>query len=342
MRTLIHASIAIAALSVLAVAQVAPDAGPDQSVPLASGAQLSGVLSNRSPLDFWTADGNFSTEDSIVMYRDGAALSASPRLHDAANHVFGWPSDLQRINGQIYGIESARRVLYTVDVQTGLCTQIGLPSSTYKNVYSLAYDPAGDRLFAVDLLKKQLLKFNRFTGVITKVGAQTLTTYKFIRALAYRPSDGYLYAVDQGLDRLIKIDTLTGVPTFVRQLPADPISRIEELEFRDDQLYASQGLQNTAQDLLACQLQKIDMAPGGAITNIGPIIPECSPHSLIINSLPEEFQWSVESGPGSVLFADPRSLTTSVTFSDPGDYVLRLTAFASSGPLVDTVTITAN
>ncbi len=342
MRTLIHASLAIATFSVLAVAQVAPDAGPDQSVALTSGAVLSGALNNRSPLDFWTSDGNLSTEDSIVMYRDGAPLSASPRLHDAANHVFGWPSDLQRINGQIYGIESGRRVLYTVDVQTGLCTQIGLPSSTFKNVYTLAYDPVGDRLFAVDLLKKQLLSFNRFTGVITKVGYQTLKTYKFIRALAYRPSDGLLYAVDQGLDRLITIDTLTGLPTFVRQLPADPISRIEELEFRDDQLYASQGLQNLAGDLIACQLQKIDMAPGGPLTNLGPIIPECSPHSLIINSLPEEFLWSVESGPGSVSFADPRSLSTSVAFSDPGDYVLRLTAFASSGPVVDTVTITAN
>lgn len=342
MRTLASTFLALSALSLVSVAQVAPDAGPDQSVSLASGALLGGVLNNRTPLDFWTADGNGTTEDKIVMYHEGSPLTSSPWLHDSANHVFGWPSDLQRINGQIYGIESARRVLYTVDVQTGLCTQIGLPSSTYKNVYSLAYDATNDRLFAVDLLKKQLIKFNRFTGVITKVGAQTLKNYKFIRALAYCEADGFLYAVDQGKDQLIKIDTLTGVPTFVRQLPIDPISRIEELEFKDGQLYASNGLQNLQQDLIGCQLQKIDMTPGGPITNLGPVIPDCSPHSLIINSLPEEFVWTLQSGPGNAVFADPRALNSAVSFSAPGDYVLNLTAFATGGPVSDSVTISVN
>lgn len=339
MRNLIRTLLVLPTFSALAAAQALPIAGREQVVTQLSGAVMSGVLKRRTPLDFWTADGNGATEDKIVMYHEGLPVTSSPWLHDANNMVYGWPSDLQRINGVIYGIESGRRLLYTVDVQTGLCTPIGSPSTTYGNVYCLAYDATNDRLFAVDLLKKQLLSYNRFTGVITKVGIQTLTTYKFIRSLAYRESDGFLYAVDQGLDKLIRIDPISGFPTVVRQMPVDPMSRIEELEFDGDDLYASNGLLNLQGDLIGCQLQKVDLAPNGPIKNLGSIIPDCSPHSLIINSLPEEFVWSQDQGPGTVTFADPESLTSSVSFSMPGKYVLRLTAFTKTGPVSDTVAI---
>ena len=337
MRTFTCTFVVFAALATLSSAQVAPDAGLDQTVAFGTAAELTGVLNNRSPVDFWTADGNFATENCILMYRDGQPLGVSPALHDAAGHVFGWPSDLQVIGGQVYGIESFRRSLYTVDVQSGLCTAIG-PQNIWKNVYSLAYDQAGDRLFGVDLLKKNLLTFDRFTGAVTKVGTNTLKGYNLIRALAYRPSDGFLYAVDQGRAQLIKINPATGVPTFVRQFIKSSLYRVEELEFRDDQLYSSLGLLNAAGDLVAGQLQKIDLVTG-AITDVGPILQDCSPHALVINSLPEDFAWSVDSGPGTVVFSDARSLMSSATFSAPGSYVLTLTAFASAGPVADTLTI---
>ena len=49
--------------------------------------------------------------------------------------------------------------------------------------------------------------------------------------------------------------------------------------------------------------------------------------------------WSVDSGPGSVTFADPTSVDTSATFSTVGTYVLRLTA--SDGSLSNSDTMTA-
>lgn len=340
MRFLTQTLLAISAFTTVAFAQVLPNAGADQTIAFGSSASLAGVLNNRSPLDFWTADGNLSTENCVLMYRDGQPLASSPPLHDSANHVFGWPSDLIPINGQIYGIESYRRSLYTVDVQTGLCSAIG-PQNTWKDVYSLAYDAAGDRLFGVDLLKKQLLKFNRSTGVVTKVGAQTLKGYYLIRALAYRPSNNLLYAIDQGKSQLITINPVTGVPTFLRQFPKIATQRVEELEFFNDQLYASLGLMDLQGDLVAGQLQKIDLTTF-ARTDLGPIIEDCSPHSLVINSVPEEFAWSVQSGPGTVGFSDARSLTSTATFSVAGVYELKLTAFALSGPVADTLTINVN
>lgn len=327
----------LSALSSFAQSQILPNAGPDQVVSLSSGALLAGSIANRTPLDYWTADGNFATENCIVMYHEGAPNSASPVLHDSTGLVYGWPSDLQEIGGQVYGIESLHRRLYTVDVASGLCTPIGT-ANTWKNVYCLAYDALGDRLFGVDLLKKQLLKFNRTTGKVTAVGVNTLKGYPLVRALAFRPADGFLYAVDQGTDKLLKLNPLNGQVTIVRQLPPDPLSRIEELEFRDDRLYATLGLQNANQDLLACQLQRIDIVTG-AIVNLGPVIDSVSPHSLVIHSVPEDALWSQRSGPGLATFVNPTNLDSSVIFSQPGVYELDLTVFTSGGPLSDTVLV---
>src|SRR6185436_7708690 len=106
MRNLAFTLFASLFLGAISSAQVLPDAGPDQSIALGSSATLAGVLNNRSPLDWWTADGNLASENCILQYHDGAPLTVSPQLHSPTGQVFGWPSDLLRINGQIYGIES--------------------------------------------------------------------------------------------------------------------------------------------------------------------------------------------------------------------------------------------
>jgi hypothetical protein len=318
-------------------AQIQPDAGPDQSITLPATATLAGSLANRSPLDYWTADGNHATENRIVMYSDAAGIHASPVLHNAAGTIFGWPSDLLEIGGLVYGIESFHRFLYTVDVSTGLCTPIG-PANTWKDVYCLAYDVSTDRIFGVDLKKKQLLKFNRQTGKVTMIGVNSLIGFPLIRALAFRDSDKQLYAVDQQTDKLIRIDPANGKWTVVAQLPSSAFSRIEELSFWGDDLYGTLGYQDSTQALIGCQLQRIDLATG-AVEDVGPIIDDVSPHSLVIHSIPERFLWSKTSGPGNAIFSDPKSLTPSVSFDQPGTYVLSLTAYPPTGPVSDSVTI---
>ncbi|MBI5435419.1 MAG: hypothetical protein HZA52_21470 [Planctomycetes bacterium] len=321
------------------LAQVQPNAGPDQSVTLDVGATLAGALPGRSPLAYWTADGNAATENAIVFYDDATGATASPVLHDAAGKTFGWPSDLLEIDGLVYGIESLHRYLYTVDVTTGLCKAIG-PANSWKNVYSLAYDPATDRIFAVDQYKKQLLRIARTTGKVTGVGGATLKGYTLVRALAFRTADAQLYAVDQGSDKLLRLNPTTGVVSVVRTLPADAFARIDELHFFGDDLYGTNAIQNAAGDLIACQLQRIPLTAGVAPENVGPVIPEVSPHALVIHSVPERFQWSQTSGPGVATFSNAQTLTPSVGFSVAGVYGLTLTAFTLTGPVSDSVTIT--
>ena len=124
----------------------------------------------------------------------------------------------------------------------------------------------------------------------------------------------------------------------MKQFPKLSTQRVEELEFYNDELYMSLGLLNLQGDLVAGQLQKLDLTTY-AISNLGPILQDCSPHALVINSVPESFLWSVESAPGTVVFSDARALDSTATFSVPGAYVLTLTAFALSGPVSDTLTI---
>ncbi|HTF88585.1 MAG TPA: thrombospondin type 3 repeat-containing protein, partial [Planctomycetota bacterium] len=298
------------------------------------------VLNNRSILDWWTADGNHTTENRIVMYSDLTGVTASPELRSTFGVLFGWPSDLIWIGNQLYGIESFQRYLYTVVPETGVCTAIG-PQNTYEDVYSLAYDVTGDRLFGVDLKKKKLLRFNRTTGLITNIGGSSLVGYPLIRSLAYSDAEQMLYANDQQSDKLIRINPDTGLVTYVSTMPAEQFGRIEELSFFHGELYASDGLLNAVGDLAGAQLQHVDIATG-ATFNIGPIIDDVSPHSLIINSLPEDFLWTQVSGPGTASFSDPKALAPTVTFSAPGIYELALTAFAWPTPVVDSMFVNAS
>jgi beta-glucanase (GH16 family) len=50
--------------------------------------------------------------------------------------------------------------------------------------------------------------------------------------------------------------------------------------------------------------------------------------------------WSLASGPGSTAFGDPTQLATTVTFSTPGAYVVRLTASNAFAQTVDEMTVT--
>jgi YD repeat-containing protein len=78
---------------------------------------------------------------------------------------------------------------------------------------------------------------------------------------------------------------------------------------------------------------------GNAITvSISSNNPVVMPNSLQINGtvtdsagLTPTIAWSLLSGPGMATFANPNQATTSVTFSDVGDYVLQLSASDAAG-----------
>src|SRR5262249_12032631 len=52
--------------------------------------------------------------------------------------------------------------------------------------------------------------------------------------------------------------------------------------------------------------------------------------------------WSLASGPGAVTFSAPSALTTTATFSVPGNYTIRLSAFDGEATSSDDVTVIVN
>ncbi len=321
-------------------AQVGVEAGPAQNVAHPGPATLAGALTNRSPAHWWTADGNNATEDHMLKVLDGVVTSVGP-LVDGLGGGFGFPTDLVEIGSTVYGVDASSRRLFTLDTNTGVGTPVGAPFSTnWANVHGLAYDAAGARLFAIDLLRKQILRIHPGTGVVTTVGSSTLAGYQGLRSLAYRAVDDRLYAVDSASGQLLQIHPTTGQITQLVALAPNPGARVEELEFHGGALFAMNGLLSGG-NLVAGQLLEVDLA-SGATTAIGGVVGDCSSHALLIKSLPERYEWSQESGPGVASFVDAGELDTQVTFSAPGVYVLRLTAFALSGPVSDVVEIASD
>ncbi|HYG77635.1 MAG TPA: DUF6531 domain-containing protein, partial [Planctomycetota bacterium] len=98
-------------------------------------------------------------------------------------------------------------------------------------------------------------------------------------------------------------------------------------------LVSDGSLSNT--DTVSITIDGINSAPvvsAGAQQNIVPpatsatLIGKCTDDGLPVGSIPV-YTWTKTSGPGTVTFASPSSLSTTATFGASGLYVLRLTAF---------------
>ena len=334
--------LALGALCAPARAQVTVHAGADQSLNYPSAAQLSGSVSNRAPLEWWTGDGNNATENALLRWVEGQGLVGASVVQTASGTIFGWPSDWIDVGGVIYGSDVALRQLYTVNPSTGIAAPVNATgwSTTWSNVMSLAHDPVGDRLFAVDLFRKQLLKIQRTTGAISAVGSGTLAGYQQVKSLAYHQPSDMLYAVDNYTKRLLLLNPNTGAVTQSVLVQMAVNRHFEDIQFFAGELYGSYaGTLNGNLDYT--QLAKIDLATG-AVLPVSSIVPDCSAHTCLVRSLPEPALWSKVSGPGTVAFSDASALAPSATFGAPGVYVLALTVTTGSGSLMDTVTVVAD
>jgi hypothetical protein len=329
--------IALFAAGSRALAQV-PDAGPDQELVFPSPAILAGSVHGGTPLDWWCADGNGAIENDVLEYDDATGVTAVGPLRIANGGLFGSPTGFVRVGATVYGVDSLRRQIYTLDPATGIVSPIGTAwSSTYADVESLAYDPTGDRLFAVDRTTCQLLRIDRSNNGLTPIGNRTLGLYPQVYSLAWRAATGSLYAVDQATRALLAIDPSTGAPTRVASVALVPHGRIEELGFVGDRLYGLLAIDDGV-GLVAAQLQRISTTQGYAL-DVGPVIPQTSGLAMLVNSRPEDHVWAQVSGPGTAAFSKPYELDSVVTFSTPGTYVLKLTVVTSGGPVIDTVTV---
>lgn len=322
-------------------AQLTVDAGPNLAQEALLPFQLSGVVTGRQPHDFWMGDGDFATENQLVRYDDTNGFQSTANLKEILSDMpAGWPSDVVAIGGEYYGIETGNQYLWKlVDFDLGQVEQIG-PNHTWPWVTCLAYDAVGDVLYGVDGNMKQLLRFNYTTGAVTPIGPPLTAQqpYYFIKGLAFNQADGLLYAIEDNTETIFTIDPATAATTHVMSAPSGA-ALYDEIQFWNGELYASYKWFDNGQGWFVATVRHIDLTTG-VISDRGPLFDHMSPHTLMIDSFPEETRWSQVSGPGQATFVDLYDPQTTVTFSAPGTYVLELTAYGQP-PVSDQVTIDA-
>ncbi len=334
-------------LATLAGAQVVPDAGPDDSVTWGDPYSLQSSVLNRSLLHYILADGDHATENDFLEYRSDVGVTVIAQPSTMGGILYNWPSDIVRIGGLDYVIDTGKRQLYTVDLTTSVATQVGspLPPGSYEWMTCLAYDTAAGKLYGVDGLDKQLLEFNVNNGNVTPVG-NPLTTggqpYWFIKGLAYDEVNDILVAVDGNTETLLTIDQHNNAATqHVVNLPAGPDALYDEIQFFNGELYGSFRYFDNQTQLWNAQLRRIDPATG-LTEDVGPPVLDISAHALMILGIPEDVEWLQLAGPGTATFSDATIEAPTVTFSDPGVYTLELTVYTDMGPVSDTVDVTVD
>jgi hypothetical protein len=109
-----------------ATAAQSVDAGADQYGPYPVPQFLDGNVEGLAPVRFWLADGDGANENFVIRYDEDLGQSTL-LLSDGVN-IVGWPSDILRIDGTLYGIDTFFQQIYTIDNEvTGDVTFLGSP-----------------------------------------------------------------------------------------------------------------------------------------------------------------------------------------------------------------------
>ena len=354
------AVLALCAVAPTAHAVVAVEAGPASSATVDTPVTLSGSVTGQSILDFTSGDGAnnsiWQTENMLITYDDINGFGSVGPLQSTTGHIYGWPSGLAREDGgTAYGVDTFHQRVYVLDETTGIVTpfadQAG-GSSWNTRMGSLSYDSVNNILYSIDFsgASDRLWSFDLATQLWTLeyVGLPSSDA----RGAALDKITSLLFIYDANTNQIYTLDPANGATANVVQPTLDPgpafqgvallFIFFDEVTFYKNELYGILhfGIDDGNEALDYGQIQHIDLATG-ATRNIGPVIVGADPKTLILDSVPEVLEWTVDSGPGVVTFADAEDPTTSATFSTPGAYVLRLTAHDS--PVVfDTVTVTAS
>lgn len=337
---------------------VTVDAGAALQTPVATPVTLGGVVTGQSILDFIIADGDTNmiwvAANELVYYDEISGLSTLGPLQTSTGTTYGWVSGMARDSlGQLYGVDTFHQRVFSLDETTGIVTGSATQaqgSSWNTRLGSMTYDAATNKMYMVD-----------FHGATDRLFSYDLITQNFLvevnglpsanaRGVALDVSTGLLDIYDADLNQIYRLNPTTGFTFNVVQPVLDPGPTFagetfleiffDDLAFYDGELYGALRFvfDNGTQVLPHAQLQRIDLITG-VTRNIGPAIYGTHSAALLLNSVPEIVEWTVDSGPGTVTFTDAEDPASSASFSAAGTYVLRLTVYDS--PVVfDTVTVT--
>lgn len=297
---------------------VVADAGPDLRVAPGESVELDGSHSRLAPLDLWLADGSGPNENKLIHYSSDGGVSAAGPLRTVEGIPFAYPSDLVRIDGRVYGVDTYRRQLYLLHPRGARVQPLGSPSS-YRHLGALAWDAEGRTLYAVDAASRKLLIADPVSGDFRLTGHEL--PGRATRGLAFDPRARLLYALDRDLRLLYSIDPSNGRWGSFVELPVEGDGEYDELAHQAGRLF---GLyRQTVDGTPLTQLRRIDPVTG-EVRDVGPALARVSPRCLLVDSVPEDLRWSRREGPGEVVFEDPYAVVTRARFEREGRYEIEL------------------
>ena len=183
----------------------------------------------------------------------------------------------------------------------------------------LAYDPVRNTLLIVDPKTKQIFETTK-AGLLLNTIDLSVANPRHAEDVVLAPSlanpgQMNMYVVARGQDNNAN--------------PNENDGKLHELSVVLPSMGNQAPVARAGPDQTVTMPNSLTLA--GSISDDG--LPEGAPLTSI---------WSQISGPGTATFTDPTSPMTDVTFSAPGDYVLRLTADDSELQGTDNVTVIVN
>ena len=114
--------------------------------------------------------------------------------------------------GMMYGVSDTIDLdeFVTIDLATGAAT--AFTTTPFSSVDALAFDPATNTLYGVDLSSASLVTVNPYSGAVRVVGA---IGFPGVEALAFDPGTNTLYGADNATHQLLVLNVATGAGSAV-------------------------------------------------------------------------------------------------------------------------------
>ena len=223
-------------------------------------------------------------------------------------------------HNQLFVVDGLNQEVYQFSLSGTLLGQFDVQAYGVTDPEGIDFNPISGTLFILSSSSSDLIIETAIDGTLIQTINVAASSSKAAAGLAYAPaSDGSglrsFYIVDRGIDNNTNPSVIDGkMYEMTAPVPSSPGNNPPVVNAGPDQSI---------------------IIDNGATLN-GSATDDGKPNPPGVLST----QWSMASGPGSVIFANPTALITTASFSLPGTYVLRLSAYDGEISTYDETTIT--
>lgn len=117
-------------------------------------------------------------------------------------------------SGTVYAVDSSQDELMTIDLATGVVTDIGNVARPGVDtvMHGIEFNSTNGKLYGLDYRDSMLVEINTATGEATAIGQTAATSFG---SLAWDANAGIMYMADAGTESLYTVDLTNGSSTLI-------------------------------------------------------------------------------------------------------------------------------